>query len=153
MRKNTGEVPSYRVRNSHEPIIDPNVFDHVQDLLCQRTKYRSKVRTDHPFAGKIICGDCGGFYGHKVWRVRSTGEHYDVWYCNHKYDGDVPCATPHLREEEIKTAFEQMLEKRGEDNTSYSDARWRELVKSVTVYPDRRLTFLLTDEEEIKIAL
>lgn len=136
-----------------EPIIDPVVFDHVQDLLRQRTKYRAKVYTHHPFAGKITCGDCGEFYGHKVWRVRSTGEHYDVWYCNHKYDGDTPCATPPLREEEIKTAFEQMLEKREEADTLYSDARWRELVKSVTVYPDRRLVFLLTDGREIKIVL
>lgn len=153
VRKNTGEVPFIRVHNSHEAIIAPDVFDHVQELLHQRTKYRAKVYTHHPFAGKIICGDCGEFYGHKVWRVRSTGEHYDVWYCNHKYDGDVPCATLRLREEEIKAAFERVLEKRGEADTSYSDARWRETVKSVTVYPDQHLSFMPTDGREIKIVL
>lgn len=153
VRKNTGEVPSFRVRNSHEAIIDPDVFDHVQELLNQRKIYRSKVRTHRPFAGKIICGDCGEFYGHKVWRVRSTGEHYDVWYCNHKYDGDVPCATPRLREDEIKAVFEQVLEQLGEEDTSYSDTRWRGLIKSVTVYHDQRLVFLLTNDDEVEIVL
>ena len=33
VRKNNGEVPSVRVRNSHEPIIEPEVFDRVQAIL------------------------------------------------------------------------------------------------------------------------
>ena len=151
VRKNTGEVPFIRVRNSHEAIIDPEVFDRVQEMLARQTKRRSKVRTDHPFAGKLICGDCGEVYGHKVWRLRSTGEHYDVWYCNHKYDGDKPCTTPHLRESEIKGAFERVLEQRGE-SAAYSDARWQELVDTITVRQDGCLKFLLDGGEEIDIA-
>lgn len=153
VRKNTGEVPFVRVRNSHEPIIDPEVFNHVQELLNQRKSLRSKVRTEHPFAGKIICGECGATFGHKVWRVRSTGEHYDVWYCNHKYDGEAPCTTPPLRESEIKDAFAQMLEQRGDADAVYSDARWRELVETLTVYNDYRLKFLLAGGNEVEIAL
>ena len=34
VRKNNGEVPSVRVRNSHEPIIEPEVFDRVQSLAA-----------------------------------------------------------------------------------------------------------------------
>lgn len=98
VRKNNGEVPSVRVRNSHEPIIEPEVFDRVQSMLAKSAKRRAKVRTRHPFAGKLICGDCGSFYGHKVWRLRSTGERYNVWYCNHKYDGDKTCDSPRLRD-------------------------------------------------------
>ena len=152
VRKNNGEVPAIRVRNSHEAIIEPEVFDHVQELLRQRVKDRSKVHTKHPFAGKIICGDCGEYYGHKVWRVRSTGERYDVWYCNHKYDGESPCTTCRLRETEIKDAFEQMMGQRN-DFTSYSDELWLKLVESVTVYPDKRLAFQLTTGELVKIVL
>ena len=152
VRKNTGEVPFIRVHNSHEPIIDPEVFDRVQEMLAQQAKRRSKVRTGHPFSGKLICADCGGTFGHKVWRLRSTGEHYDVWYCNHKYDGDKPCTTPHLRESEIKGAFEHVLEQRGE-SAAYSDTRWLALVKAVTVCSDRRLEFLLTSGETVNIAL
>ena len=28
-----------------------------------------------------------------------------IWQCNHKFDGDKKCTTPHLTEEEIKEAF------------------------------------------------
>ena len=152
VRKNNGEVPSVMVHNSHEPIIDPKVFDRVQEMLAKQAKRRSKVRTEHPFAGKLICADCGATFGHKVWRLRSTNEHYDVWYCNHKYDGEAPCKTPHFRESEVKSAFEQMLTKRGEADTSYSDERWKELVRSLTVYPDGHLKFQLVCGDEIEIA-
>ena len=152
VRKNTGEVPFVRVRNSHEPIIEPEVFDLVQEMLAKQAKRRSKIRTDHPFAGKLICADCGSTFGHKVWRIRSTGEHYDVWYCNHKYDSAIPCSTPYLRESEIKSAFEQMLEKRGETNASYSDERWKDLVRSLIIYPDGRMKFQLADGSELEIA-
>ena len=123
VRRNNGEVPSVRVRNSHEPIIEPEVFDRVQSMLATSAKRRAKVRTKLPFAGKLICGDCGSFYGHKVWRLRSTGEHYNVWYCNHKYDGDKTCDSPRLRDEEVKAAFEKMLQKCGDPNPVYTDER------------------------------
>ena len=153
VRKNNGELPSIRVRNSHEAIIDPAVFDHVQELLQSRKKARAKVYSKHFFAGKLICGDCGSFYGHKVWQLHSTKESYDVWYCNHKYDGDKKCMTPPLRETEIKAAFEQVLRKRGETDTSFSETRWNELVEAVTVYPNHSLVFLLTNKDEIEIVL
>lgn len=153
VRKNNGEVPSVRVRNSHEAIIEPEVFDKVQELLAESSKRRAKVRTKHPFAGKIICGDCGEFYGHKVWRLRSTGERYNVWYCNHKYDGDELCDSPRLRETEIKAAFEKMLQNCGDLNPIYTDERWNELVQSVKVYKGNHLIFTLISGEMVKITL
>ena len=153
VRKNTGEVPSVRVRNSHEAIIEPEVFDLVQEMLAENIKRRSKVRTKHPFAGKIVCGDCGGFYGHKVWRLRSTGERYDVWYCNHKYDGDEICDSPRLRETEIREAFEKVLQECGDPNPVYTDERWNELVQSVAVYRGNHLIFTLANGETVKITL
>ena len=153
VRKNNGEVMSVRVYNSHDPIIEPEVFDRVQEMLAEYTKRRAKVRTKHLFAGKLICGDCGEFYGHKVWRLRSTGERYDVWYCNHKYDGDKVCDSPRLRETEVKEAFGKMLQKCGDPNPVYTDKRWSELVESVKVYKGNHLTFTLTSGEIVKITL
>ena len=152
VRKNQGEMPSVLVHNSHEAIVEPEIFDRVQELLAKRCKSRAKVYSNRTFAGKIICGDCGEYYGHKVWRVRSTGEHYDVWYCNHKYDGNKICDTPCLREAEVKTAFRQALLERGEENPIYSDELWLKLVQSLTVYPNGCLEFLLSDGEKITIA-
>ena len=146
-------MPFIRVRNSHEPIIDPEVFDRVQELLALNCKTRGKVYSKHPFAGKIICGDCGEFYGLKVWRVRSTGERYSVWYCNHKYDGATVCQTEPLKEDKIKGLFETILQTLGMSDHAYSHDRWNKLVQSFTVYSDGRLHFALTDGREGDIEL
>ena len=153
VRKNNGELPLIRVQNSHEAIIDPALFDRVQEMLGRRTKDRPRCYGKHPFTGKFICADCGGVYGHKVWRLRSTGERYDVWYCNHKHDGDRPCTTPPLREPEVKAAFAELLTERDGKAATYSDARWRELVDSVTVHPNNLLLFRFTDGTTAKISL
>ena len=153
VKKNNGEVASVRVYNSHEAIIEPEVFDRVQQLLEQQKKRRSKGHSNHPFTRKLICGDCGEFYGHKVWRLRSTGERYNIWYCNHKYDGENQCQTPGLRDNDIQAAFVQVLEKRGESDATYSDARWLELVESVTVQAEGKLHFLMTDGKLYTIQL
>ncbi|HJC34623.1 MAG TPA: recombinase family protein [Candidatus Mediterraneibacter faecipullorum] len=137
VRKNNGEVPSVR----------------VQAILAESAKRRAKVRTRHPFAGKLVCGDCGSFYGHKVWRLRSTGERYNVWYCNHKYDGDKTCDSPRLRDEEIKAAFEKMLQKCSDANPVYTDERWNKLVESVKVCRGGHLIFTLTDGRIVKVTL
>ena len=57
----------------------------------------------HPFSGKLLCGECGGVYGSKVWHS-NTPYRAVVWQCNEKHRGQ-HCATPHLYEEEIKAAF------------------------------------------------
>jgi site-specific DNA recombinase len=52
----------------------------------------------------IKCGQCGSWYGSKVWH--STDKYRKViWQCNHKYSGSKKCHTPHLTDDEIKAAF------------------------------------------------
>ena len=56
------------------------------------------------FSSKIKCGECGCWYGSKVWH--STDKYRRVIYqCNHKYKGGKPCSTPHVTEEQVKDAF------------------------------------------------
>lgn len=56
------------------------------------------------FSSKLVCGDCGGFYGQKVWH--STDAYRKViWRCNSKFKGESRCATPHLTAEAIQQKF------------------------------------------------
>ena len=68
---------------------------------------RSKVRHFSGatiFSTKIRCGECGGWYGSKVWH--STDKYRKViWQCNAKFRDKTRCKTPHLTEEDIKNAF------------------------------------------------
>lgn len=101
---NEGEVPQYFVENSHPAIIDPETWDLVQSEMKKRTSIRRQVNNNSPFATKIICGQCGGFYGSKVWHSADQYRTH-IWQCNRKYKDGTFCSTPHLREETLQLAF------------------------------------------------
>ncbi len=103
LKKNEGEVPQYYVEGSHEAIIEPRVFDMVQEELARRTKSGTRYSGVSIFSNKIKCEDCGCWYGSKVWH--STDRYRKVIYrCNRKYSGE-RCQTTHVTEEEVKAAF------------------------------------------------
>lgn len=57
------------------------------------------------FSSKLICGDCGGFYGLKVWHSNDKYRK-EVYRCNDKFNkAHAKCETPALTEEEIKRMF------------------------------------------------
>lgn len=103
-RKNNGEIPQYWVENSHPGIIEPEVFDMVQAEIKRRNSRKGRFSGVGFFASRIICADCNGYFGAKVWH--STDKYRRViWQCNHKFKNGEKCATPHLTEEEIKNRF------------------------------------------------
>ena len=101
---NEGEVPQYYVEGNHPAIIEPSVFDSVQALMKARRPGRNRNSCVGVFSGKIKCGDCGSWYGSKVWHSNDKYRRI-IWQCNHKFDGGEKCSTPHLDEETIKGLF------------------------------------------------
>jgi len=101
---NEGEIPQYYVENNHEAIIEPAVFEMVQRELERRQPGHNRHSGVHMFSGKIKCGECGSWYGSKVWHSNSKYRRM-IWQCNHKFDNGKKCKTPHLDEETIKTFF------------------------------------------------
>ena len=116
---NEGEVPQYYVTGNHESIIDPAVWEQVQAELARRAG-KGKANA-HPFAGKIICADCGGVFGRKVWHSTSKYRRH-IWRCNNKYKPGYHCTAPHVTEQQIKDAFVQALTKRVNNNAVLDDA-------------------------------
>lgn len=100
---NEGEVPQYYVKNSHPAIISAEVFEEVQVEMARRkaVKYTS---CSSWLSSRLVCEECGSFYGSKVWH--STDKYRRViWRCNHKYGNGTTCSTPHVDEKTVKTAF------------------------------------------------
>ena len=64
---NEGEVPQYYIEHSHEAIIDPLEWDAVQDEIRRRKEIGRAYSGTSVFSAKLVCGDCGGWYGHKTW--------------------------------------------------------------------------------------
>ena len=115
--KNDGAIPQYYVEESHPYIIEPEVFDRVQDLIELRKKHKH-ISGSTIFSTKIRCGCCGEWYGSKVWH--STDRYRRViWRCNAKFKDKTRCRTPHLTEDEVKTAFVRMVNKLGADRDFY----------------------------------
>lgn len=110
VKKNNGEVKQYYVTNSHEAIIDEDVFNLVQVELQRRSSMRRGLRNSSPFCTKLVCGDCGSFYGHKIFHAKEKHSK-DVWYCNRRYQGSNNCSTPILAEDDLVRYYLQALSK------------------------------------------
>ena len=103
--KNNGELPKYLVENSHPAIIDRDMWEMVQYEIKRREEIGSHYSSNSVFSSKIVCGDCGGFYGRKIWH--SNQKYRKIMYqCNARFaKGKEKCKTPPLSEENIKSKF------------------------------------------------
>ncbi len=108
-KENEGEVPKYFVENSHPAIVTAEQYLLVQEELKRRAETPGLISTSNCFSGRIICGECGSQFGPKLWHSTSKYKKV-VWQCNHKFQGKKKCGTPHLYEEDIKTAFNSVIE-------------------------------------------
>jgi len=108
-KMNEGEVPKYFVENSHPAIVTQEQYLLVQEELKRRADTPGLISTANCFSGRLICGDCGSQFGPKVWHSTSKYKRV-VWQCNHKFQGEKKCRTPHLYEDDIKTAFISVVE-------------------------------------------
>lgn len=101
---NRGEVPQYYIEGSHPAIIDPVEFSMVQAEFIRRKKLGRSYRGMTVFSTKIICGECGSFYGQKIWH--SNDKYRSVsWRCNRKENGVYVCDTPVFDIQFIKDKF------------------------------------------------
>ncbi len=101
---NEGEVPQYYVEGSHPAIISEIDFDMAQAEIARRQTLGRSYSGSSIFASKLICGDCGGFYGQKVWHSNDTYRRI-IWRCNAKFSGKSKCGTPTLSTETVQEKF------------------------------------------------
>ena len=125
-KKNHGEVPQYYIKDSHPAIIDPATFDLVQQEIERRRPDRRQLHRSSSFTAKIICGECGSYYGRKVWHSNSKHRKY-IWRCNQKYEAETTCSTPNLNESAIEAAFVEAFNQMLGDKEQYI-ARFDEML-------------------------
>ena len=67
-KKNKGEKDKYLIENSHEPIIENELFQKVQAMRANKpnTVLKEREQNKYPFSGLIECGCCGKNYTHKI---------------------------------------------------------------------------------------
>lgn len=89
VQKNNGERPMYLVTNHHDPIIDRDTFNRVQQELARRTSKRKisdktiteqgKYSSKYALSELLICGNCGTPYRRCTWSA--NGKKQIVWRC------------------------------------------------------------------------
>lgn len=115
VRKNKGERPMYLVTNHHEPIIDRDTYNRVQQELARRTSKRKisdktlteqgKYASKYALSELLICGNCGTPYRRTTWAAR--GKKQVVWRCISRLEHGTKYCTdsPTLKEEKLHKAI------------------------------------------------
>lgn len=100
-------MQQYYVEDSHPAIIDPDEFDAVQAEIERRKSLGKPTSCTSIFASKIVCADCGGWFGKKVWGSYKDDKtrRREIWRCNDKYKPGKGCQTPHVTEDDIRERF------------------------------------------------
>jgi hypothetical protein len=139
-----GEVPQYFVENTHPDIIPLSTCELAQDEILRWETTRRSLIGSRIFTGKILCGQCGGVYGSKVWHSASLYRKV-VWRCNHKYGKRLYCQTPHFSEMDIHQAFMRAWSAILADKTCYIADYEAEIAALTDVAFDKQ-TAILTAE-------
>lgn len=134
--KNKGQIEQIRVKDNHEAIVDPELWEAVQLEIKRRKDYMDKYglrmmgryTDEQPFSCKVICGTCGGIYYRRTW-TRSNGKHI-VWQCEERYrvKGVIGCSNVNLHEEDLEKAFVMAWNSIIENKEKYMK-KWSDLEK------------------------
>ncbi len=94
------------------------------------------------FSSRIICGECGSFDGSKVWH--STDQYRrTIWQCNKKFKNEERCQTTHLEDDDIKSAFVDVMNGMINNKDSVIEY-YRNIINRLT-------DTTLLDDEEVKL--
>lgn len=104
------EIPKYYAQNSHPAIVSSEEYDLTQMELEWRRSLNGSYSGRSCFASRIVCGDCGSFYGRKVWHSTDAYRRV-IWRCNEKYAGEKKCSTPYVTQEELEKAFVSVMQR------------------------------------------
>jgi DNA invertase Pin-like site-specific DNA recombinase len=110
MLKNRGELEQYFAEDSHPAIVSRETFDLVQSEIKTVGEVGRNRSTTSAFGNRVVCGECGGFYGKKVWGSYKNDDKYcrEVWRCNGKYKrgaAGAQCDSRHLTAEQLEQVF------------------------------------------------
>ena len=77
---NRGEEAQVKIPNHHQPIVDRDLWDAVQQRLQSQSSSAQGHSNRHVFSGKIRCGQCGGTFVARR-KTRKSGSSYLRWGC------------------------------------------------------------------------
>lgn len=99
--RNKGEKPTYYIRDHHEPLVDREVFEAVQEIRALKDLHTGAVQ--YPYGGLLTCPICG----EKLVRNLLKRTHWPAgWHCPPE-NGNTVCAGYYIDETYIDNALRQ----------------------------------------------
>ena len=143
-KRNHGELPMFKVLETHEPIISEETWLEVQtEIVIRNTKFKGfhDPKANYPFTGIMYCACCGEKYR------RKTAYNRVLWICStYNKKGKKFCA-------ESKAVPEDILITKAAEvmNTTVFDAElFRDAVKKIIVGKNGILTFQFNNGQSIR---
>lgn len=138
---NRGELPQYYAEETHEAIVDEDLFANAQARLTQMAlEAQSRVPPQQtPFTGKIPCRQCGKHYK----RGKNHGHHF--WNCStYLAKGKAACQCSRIREDML---YDICIEVLGLD--VFDEDAFLSEITVIRAEKDHALTFFLCNGEQI----
>src|SRR5215207_10323660 len=100
------------VQGQHQPLISPELFQRVQDLLAARSARGIRERKHHHYLkGLLHCAVCGRRYSFLV-ATGKTGRRYPYFYClGTRPAGQRGCREPHTPADRLERQVEQLYDR------------------------------------------
>lgn len=104
---NRGEEDMYYATDTHEPLIEKEIFEKVQILRESRKQQYAKndKLNRYPLTGRILCSECGSLFHRKV-RGDTT-----KWVCAKHFENARECTSNYYDEDRIYDGLMTMLNK------------------------------------------
>ncbi|WP_374957080.1 recombinase family protein [Actinopolyspora mortivallis] len=109
------------IRGRHEPLIDEDLFDRVQDRLNSRARAKERRRVHHHYLkGSLYLGRCrrAGITQRMINQrtVNGHGSEYLYFFCHNKRNGT--CQAPHVHVDRVEAAVERLIPRSASHNPS-----------------------------------
>ena len=159
-RKNKGEVQQYYVTGGHEAIVEPELFDYVQEMVRRSIEDGRGFSGVNPWSSRLVCGKCGNYF-------RVKHRHYKAcWECRDSYKRPDPCKNTYIyetaREWHIKEIMKTALNKRPDvvknvgriiDRVVMDDERRERVKAAVAEFGRMPAEQLISDDEDFLLAI
>lgn len=162
LKKNEGELPQYYVKEDHEPIISPWLFDYVQKRLGERGDVPGRYSGVTVLSSKLECGVCGSMYTPRPWH--STSYNNLVWQCRNRTKKGPKCPTHNVYDKLLHfvihdvaraAAFKRDVPQMVSDivTTIVGEVRADDVRQWVRSFQKRSAWEMLSDEDDLALVL
>jgi len=136
------------VENTHEPIIDKETFQTVQELLEQKAYGKTQHKTEHLLGGLLVCGDCGMPITFRRDNKKATKDF--ITLCSN-YSRFSKCTRHQVLEEELNDlTIKDLKATAREILKNKSKSKFIEKIQKPTFKIDNTITKIINEKEKRK---